>query len=62
MRAQHHLRQMLFPTGALVMGAPELVVSRAPALFDAGELVDAETLQQLERHARAFVAWIHRLD
>jgi chromate reductase, NAD(P)H dehydrogenase (quinone) len=58
-RAQLHLRQVLTHIGALPMGKPEVLVSRAEKAFDDhGTFVDPVGRGFLEDFLKAFACWI----
>ncbi|HEU0099618.1 MAG TPA: NADPH-dependent FMN reductase [Allosphingosinicella sp.] len=60
-RGQSQLRQAFEFTNSYCMPQPELLVFKANGKFDAeGALVDAATLEHLERYLIAFAAWVRR--
>ena len=61
-RAQLHLRQVLFGVGVLCMTRPELMVSQAATRFDAdGSLTDEPTRESLRKLLDALAVWTRRL-
>ena len=57
-RAQYHLRQVFVYLNGLVMNKPELMISSAPAKFDAdGKLIDSVTAEQISQMLTALVVW-----
>jgi chromate reductase, NAD(P)H dehydrogenase (quinone) len=61
-RGQYHLRNVLQPLEALVLGMPEVFIGRAKEKFDAeGRLTDEATRKVLAEQMVVFREWILRL-
>ena len=55
------MRQVLFAVGAVVMNAPEVMVSQAEEKFDSqGVLIDERTAGQLKKFWQGFLSWINK--
>lgn len=62
-RSQYHLRQVFIYLNGLLLNRPEVMISSAPAKFDAqGQLIDPATAEQLRKMLLALVAWSQRLS
>jgi len=61
-RCQYHLRQVFVYLNGLILNKPEVMISGAPAKFDAeGNLTDAATAEQISKMLLALEAWTGRM-